>query len=187
MRTDKQLPDEASAGEDALSTEDIANANPRMEQRADDADMSTEDVDERDENLEARTEDLTVMGTPVNGAESRNDDLETDSEQTQAQQDRPQPQEDDAPPTVDLLASQDVERFRGQWKEIQTRFVDDPRDAVRDADQLVAEVMRALATTFTDHKHDLEGRWQQGDGVDTEELRQALRHYRSFFDHLLEV
>jgi len=190
MRTDKQLHDEDRAGDDTLSTEDIANANSTMERRADDPDLPAEDMD-------GRTEDMTVMGTPVNGAESRTDDPETGSEPAQAQEDwtqedqtqedRAQPHEDEAPPTVELLASQDVERFRVQWKDIQTRFVDDPREAVHDADQLVAEVMRSLATMFTDHKHDLEGRWQEGNGVDTEQLRQALRHYRSFFDHLLEV
>jgi len=207
MRTDKQLPDETRADEDALSTEDIANANPRMERRSDDTDMPAEDMDAHTHDMDTHTEDMdmrtedmngraedgdarpdtTVTGTPVNGAEARDDDVETDSERA-AQAQHARPQEDDTPPTVELLAAAEAERFRVQWKEIQTRFVDDPRDAVRDADQLVAEVMRSLATTFTDHKHDLEGRWQEGgDGVDTEKLRQALRHYRSFFDHLLDV
>lgn len=67
----------------------------------------------------------------------------------------------------------------------QKRFVDDPRGAVHDADSLVAEVMQTLATTFADHKKGLEGQWNRGEQVDTEGLRLALRHYRSFFNRLL--
>jgi hypothetical protein len=93
----------------------------------------------------------------------------------------------DIPPAVELFPTEEVERFRGEWREIQVRFVDDPRDAVQNADQLVAQVMQSLATTFTNHKHELEGRWQEGDKVETEDLRQALQQYRSFFNHLLEV
>lgn len=188
MRTDKQLPDETRADDDTLSTEDIANANQRTDERAEFSDKPTEE--------------LTVTGTPVNGADAGDDreshadmDTHTDTETRgdmdthtdRAHEDSVPAPDDEPPPSVELLAASDAERFRTQWTEIQTRFVDDPRDAVQDADQLVAEVMRSLATTFTDHKHQLEGRWQEGDGVDTEELRQALRHYRSFFDHLLKV
>ncbi|MFF8289834.1 hypothetical protein ACF068_11485 [Streptomyces sp. NPDC016309] len=53
------------------------------------------------------------------------------------------------------------------------------------ADALVADVMRRLASTFADHKRDLEGQWNRGEEVDTEELRRALRRYRSFFNRLL--
>jgi hypothetical protein len=45
--------------------------------------------------------------------------------------------------------------------------------------------MQTLATTFTQHKKDLEDQWGQGEQVDTEELRRALRRYRSFFNRLL--
>ncbi|MEV7543362.1 hypothetical protein [Streptomyces sp. NPDC089915] len=86
-----------------------------------------------------------------------------------------------------LLASGDAEHFRTAWSEIQGRFVDDPREAVTSADTLVAEVMRSLAGTFASHKQDLEGQWQRGDDVATEDLRQALRHYRSFFNRLLNA
>jgi hypothetical protein len=94
---------------------------------------------------------------------------------------------DDGMATVELFQAGEVDRFRVEWHEIQARFVDDPRDAVKSADHLVAEVMRALATTFTDHKHELEGHWQQGNRVETEDLRNALRRYRSFFNQLLSV
>ncbi|HEU4354117.1 MAG TPA: hypothetical protein VFT27_00870 [Actinomycetota bacterium] len=65
------------------------------------------------------------------------------------------------------------------------RFVDEPRSAVEDADQLVTEVIEQLQASFTTERGRLEGQWQQGDEVSTEDLRLALRRYRSFFDRLL--
>ncbi|MFD7527918.1 MULTISPECIES: hypothetical protein [unclassified Streptomyces] len=66
-------------------------------------------------------------------------------------------------------------------------FVDDPREAVGAADTLVAEVMQALATTFSERKQGLEGQWKRGEQVPTEELRVALQRYRSFFNRLLKT
>lgn len=85
-----------------------------------------------------------------------------------------------------LFGDDVVTRFRGRWRELQSDFVDDPKRAVRGADELVDEVMRTLSETLTEHKHKLEGQWQNGPG-DTEELRLALRKYRSFFDQLLNT
>ncbi|MBF6046993.1 hypothetical protein GO001_17405 [Streptomyces sp. NRRL B-1677] len=79
------------------------------------------------------------------------------------------------------------EEFRARWRKIQSNFVDDPQDAVNAADQLVAETMQALATTFSDHKRGLEGQWHRGEEVATEDLRVALQRYRSFFNRLLST
>ncbi|MFJ4844664.1 MULTISPECIES: hypothetical protein [unclassified Streptomyces] len=84
-----------------------------------------------------------------------------------------------------LLTSQDEESFRARWQQIQSEFVDDPRDAVHTADALVADVMQKLAATFAHHKQELEGQWDRGEQVNTEDLRTALRQYRSFFNRLL--
>ncbi|MFF2202152.1 hypothetical protein [Streptomyces sp. NPDC058145] len=89
--------------------------------------------------------------------------------------------------TPQLLTDGEEQGFRDRWQTIQGRFVDDPREAVHDADALVADVMRTLATTFDQHKKGLEGQWSQGEKVDTEELRGALRRYRSFFNRLLST
>jgi hypothetical protein len=86
-----------------------------------------------------------------------------------------------------LLGSADEERFRQRWGDAQARFVDDPREAVRSADGLVAELMQSLAQGFSEHKARLESEWQRGGDPDTEELRQALQRYRSFFDRLLST
>ncbi|WP_426361851.1 hypothetical protein [Streptomyces sp. E-08] len=84
-----------------------------------------------------------------------------------------------------LLDPEDEHAFRDRWHEIQSRFVDDPREAVHEADSLVTDVIRRLAATFADRKKDLEGQWNEGGDVDTESLRKALRQYRTFFNRLL--
>jgi ornithine carbamoyltransferase len=88
---------------------------------------------------------------------------------------------------VALLGSADEDRFRQRWGDAQARFVDDPQEAVRSADVLVAELMQSLAQGFSEHKERLEAQWQRGGDPDTEELRQALQRYRSFFNRLLST
>ncbi|MFJ7776769.1 hypothetical protein [Streptomyces yangpuensis] len=86
-----------------------------------------------------------------------------------------------------LLGTADTEEYRRKWSDIQGRFVDDPQDAVRSADTLVAEVMQDLAGSFSTRKQGLEGQWGRGEQVATEDLRVALQHYRSFFNRLLKT
>ena len=84
-----------------------------------------------------------------------------------------------------LLASEDAEGFRARWTDVQTGFVDAPRQAVEQADGLVAELMQHLARTFADERGRLEGQWDRGDDVPTDSLRTAFQRYRSFFERLL--
>jgi hypothetical protein len=84
-----------------------------------------------------------------------------------------------------LLAADDAEAFRARWTDVQHGFVDAPRQAVEQADGLVAELMQHLAKTFADERGRLEGQWDQGDDVSTEDLRTAFQRYRSFFERLL--
>jgi hypothetical protein len=86
-----------------------------------------------------------------------------------------------------LFPTTDAETFRSRWTEVQTGFVDEPRRAVEQADGLVAEMMKQLAEVFADERSKLEEQWSRGDDISTEDLRQALRRYRSFFDRLLSV
>jgi hypothetical protein len=89
--------------------------------------------------------------------------------------------------TEPLLSQDDSAAFQERWLAIQVRFVDEPQGAVKEADGLVADVMQRLATTFAEERGRLEGEWERGDEVSTEDLRQALRHYRSFFERLLST
>lgn len=77
--------------------------------------------------------------------------------------------------------------YRRRWDDIQSRFVDDPRSSVEQADTLVLEVVQDLQTTFGSERSSLEAQWQSGEDVQTEDLRVALRRYRSFFDRLLSA
>jgi hypothetical protein len=92
--------------------------------------------------------------------------------------------EEASTPLVEQSALQD---FRSRWGAIQTGFVDNPGGAVKQADELVAAVMQRLAEVFAGERANLELQWAKGDDVSTEDLRVALRRYRSFFDRLLSV
>ena len=93
---------------------------------------------------------------------------------------------DDESP-VHLFQPEVAERFRVEWQQIQTRFVDDPKGAVQGADHLLAEVLQSLTGTFTERKHELEGQWHGESEALTEDLRLALRRYRTFFNQLLDA
>ena len=85
-----------------------------------------------------------------------------------------------------LFPDQELEGLRSEWLAIQGRFVDEPRASVEAADHLVASTVQRLAESFARVRDTLEKQWGDGD-VSTEDLRQALRRYRSFFDRLLSV
>jgi hypothetical protein len=92
--------------------------------------------------------------------------------------DLPKRLEDLAP----LFAEGAAGDFRARWSIVQQGFVDDPKNAVRQGDELVAQVIKSLAETFSNQRAALEG--EQGS---TEDLRLALRRYRSFFERLLSI
>ena len=89
--------------------------------------------------------------------------------------------------SIALFSELEMGEFRSQWIKIQTSFVDEPRGTVKDADKLVAAVMQRLAEGFANERSGLEKQWDRGDNVSTEDLRVALRRYRSFFDRLLKL
>lgn len=86
-----------------------------------------------------------------------------------------------------LFERGEAEKFREQWLEIQSRFVDDPGVSVKDADDLVADVIKNITRTFSDKRLSLENQWKSGDKVSTEDLRLAMQRYRSFFNRLLSL
>ena len=90
-------------------------------------------------------------------------------------------------PNLPLFAQNDTQNFRSRWEKIQIGFVDEPRKAVERADELVASAIKRLAEVFAAERNKLEGEWDKSDNVSTEDLRVALRRYRSFFDRLLSV
>src|SRR5919202_1372265 len=81
-----------------------------------------------------------------------------------------------------LYPEKEANDFPKRCTNIQTGFVDEPRRSVEQADALVAEVIKRLATSFAEERSKLEGQWGRVADVSTEDLRVALRRYRSFFD-----
>jgi hypothetical protein len=88
---------------------------------------------------------------------------------------------------VDLFPHEELVGYRTQWESIQTGFVDQPRAAVEQADALVSQVVTRLTEVFARERSTLEGQWTKGDNVSTEDLRIALKRYRSFFHKLLSI
>ena len=86
-----------------------------------------------------------------------------------------------------LFSPEEAKDFRARWDAIQASFVDEPRRGGEQADSLVAVAMKRLAEMFAAERGRLEGQWDRGGNVSTEDLRLALRRYRSFFGRLLSV
>ncbi len=102
------------------------------------------------------------------------------------------------------LPPEDARRFSQAWRDVQTRFVDDPKGAIVDADRLVGEVLRArgypvgdfeqrVADISVDHPNvvmnyraarDIVRDHERGRAT-TEDLRQAMVHFRALFTDLL--
>ena len=88
-----------------------------------------------------------------------------------------------------LFDDREAGDLRTRWQNIQGSFVDDPQASVSQADQLVATAIQRLAEIFAHEKANLESAWSRdgSSAVSTEDMRQALRRYRSFFDRILSV
>ena len=86
-----------------------------------------------------------------------------------------------------LFEKNQAEQFHTLWLEIQSRFVDDPSVSVKQADELVNRMIKNITTNFADKRMSLEKQWKNGDKVSTEDLRVALKQYRTFFDRLLSL
>lgn len=84
-----------------------------------------------------------------------------------------------------LLSSDDRGSYQQRWDDIQVRFIDEPRQCVREADDLVGEVTTRISDRFSSARQDMEQRWDGGNEPTTEELRQAVQRYRDFFQRLV--
>jgi nitrogen fixation-related uncharacterized protein len=104
------------------------------------------------------------------------------------------------------LTEEEQSRFAEVWRKTQARFVDEPSKAVGEADGLIKEVMQTrgyplgefdqrVADVSVDHPNvvtnyragrEIAARNKSGEAT-TEDLRQAMMHYRSLFEELTEV
>jgi hypothetical protein len=88
---------------------------------------------------------------------------------------------------VALFVGNESNELRARWDSIQVGFVDEPRKAVEEADALVSATIKRLAEIFADEHQKLEREWDRSANISTEDLRVALRRYRSFFARLLAI
>lgn len=86
-----------------------------------------------------------------------------------------------------LFAGEHRSGLHSRWNDVQAAFVDDPKECVQKADNLVAEVVEELTASFADTRSRLEAQWSRGEEASTEDLRVALTRYRDFFQRLLSV
>jgi hypothetical protein len=143
--------------ETRLTTAEIVNPTPRSQYQNRDSTVATEVIDEPRE----------IEGTRAFVPEKK---LENDRLADKPGQ---------------LFPDTELNELRARWDKAQIGFVDEPRAAVEQADSLVATVVTRIAEQFAAERAELEHQWDRGDNVSTEDLRQALRRYRSFFDRLL--
>jgi len=86
-----------------------------------------------------------------------------------------------------LFAANEANDFRARWDSIQVGFVDEPRKAVQEADVLVSDTITRLSEVFANERQKLDQQWDRNENVSTEDLRIALKRYRSFFSRLLII
>ena len=86
-----------------------------------------------------------------------------------------------------LVPDEQRRRLNSRWDDIQAGFIDNPRESVAKADALVRDATNALHDLFERDRRQLEGVWDRGENVSTEDLRVTLQRYRSFFERLLSL
>lgn len=88
---------------------------------------------------------------------------------------------------LEILPAEQHDRLRSRWETIQGSFIDEPRQSVEAANELVGDLADRIRERFEEQRHELEGLWERGEEVSTETLRVTLQRYRSFFERLLAV
>jgi hypothetical protein len=86
----------------------------------------------------------------------------------------------------------DADAFRARWHRAQAGFIDDPREAVGDAADLIEQTAQALVGALRQRQRELRVLWERGpaddtapaDGADTERLRLLMQRYRALFNQL---
>jgi len=151
------------------------NANDEMDELDDTINNNTsemtpamsEEVDELDDTINNNIPEY--ISTSMSKEEKRDDPIETSME-----------------PETSFFDREESEKFNQQWMEIQGKFVDEPRVAVQNADDLISDMIKQISTMFDKELDTLETQWNQGDEVSTEDLRMTFQHYRAFFHRLVD-
>jgi hypothetical protein len=174
------------------SRDDASSAAERLggpledEQSSDTARRAETDIDRRTDAAEG--EESAEMARRSETVDRQNDtavgDGERSGDTTRSSETDSDRQGDTARQGTTLIEPERAEGYNGRWNELKSEFVDDPRASVRGANQLVGEVLDELEELFRRQRADLE-HGLDSEQTTTEDLRQALGRYRSFFDRLL--
>ncbi len=166
-----------------LSTADLAAAGRRPPENA--------DRDDEPDSAEAGRRAGERTDAPSRTARTGERPAATAGERSAAaRSDRPAPADkpsSDAEQLEPLFPADVAADYRSRWAAVQSSFVDDPRSAVRQGDELVAQMMKNLAESFAAERGRLETQLGQTGSTTTETLRVSLRRYRSFFERLLSL
>lgn len=174
--------------EEKISTADLAEARTTStdDRQADRArreeviDVEPEEQDVRP--VEVQKTELAAHTVPVKQVDQAADTARP-ARDSSSQISHPSDETEPGP----LFPCEEATNFRARWEAIQVGFVDEPRRLVEEADSLVAATMKRLTEQFATERANLEGQWDRGSDVSTEDLRIALRRYRSFFSRLLAI
>jgi hypothetical protein len=164
---------------EATTTDGGSSVGPR---ERDDASSAAERLggpieDEQSPDIARRAE--TSDDRPVDRVA---DESEQRSDRSETAADRQA--DDGARQRTTLIPAERAESYNSRWNELKSDFVDEPLRAVRGANGLVGEVLDELEELFRRQRADLE-QGLDSEQTTTEDLRQALGRYRSFFDRLL--
>ena len=88
-------------------------------------------------------------------------------------------------PKFSLGNLEDSQPFHDRWNEIQGQFVDDPKDAVMQADVLVSEIIEKIKQKYDNEHETIKNTWSQSNDFSTEDLRTTLQKYHTLVDLLL--
>jgi hypothetical protein len=86
-----------------------------------------------------------------------------------------------------IFPKNEADQFRSRWNAIQATFVDEPRNAIEEADKLVASAIQRMNQVYSEERAKMEGAWKRGEHVSTEDLRITLQHYRAFFGRVMST
>lgn len=173
MSNERHTPEaeKMTGGRRETQPRDVERRDVRVRERIDDRDPGRDDRDHPHLDEHGHID----AGEMAGRRETVADDREMGRRETTGE--RPMP----------MFAGAEAAGYRTQWDAIQTGFVDEPRKAVQEADALVSLVIKRLSEVFGDERASLERQWGKGDEISTEDLRVALRRYRSFFERLLAL
>ena len=175
--------------EETVSTADLAGARAdsaadRQAERARSEDIIDLETEERDiRAVEVQKTEVAAQAVPIHQIE----DSGAAAAPARVSPNRSPGQSSPEPERGPLFSAEETASLRLKWDSIQVGFVDEPRRSVQEADSLVAATMKRLAEQFAAERSNLEGQWDRGSDISTEDLRIALRRYRSFFGRLLSI